>query len=51
MNTASTHGRFEINIGEFKLSMDWEVEAGKVLVLFGPSVSGKLQFCVLSPVY
>ena len=41
MNTEPTHGRFEVNVGEFKLSMDWEVEAGKVLVLFGPSGSGK----------
>ncbi len=41
MNGESTHGCFEVILGEFKLSMDLAVKPGTVLVLFGPSGSGK----------
>ena len=34
-------GWLHCRIGQFQLHFDWELEAGKTLVLFGPSGSGK----------
>ena len=36
-----TSGRFAVNMGGFRLELEFEVDAGQVLVLFGPSGAGK----------
>ena len=36
-----SRGWLECRIGDFQVSLDWEVEPGRTLVLFGPSGSGK----------
>ncbi len=39
--TSGFRGWFHCRVGEFELRLDWDVEAGRTLVLFGPSGSGK----------
>ena len=41
MSVVAAGGQFKVAIGGFRLSLDFSVEAGHVLVLFGPSGAGK----------
>ena len=41
MNDAAVAGHFRVNIGGFSVELAFAVDAGKVLVLFGPSGAGK----------
>ena len=41
MNDAAALGRFRVGIGGFTMKLDFAVEAGQALVLFGPSGAGK----------
>lgn len=36
-----TRGRVDCRVGSFRLEVDWHIEAGEVLALFGPSGAGK----------
>ena len=41
MSHAAATGNFSVGIGGFSMELDFAVEAGRVLVLFGPSGAGK----------
>ena len=34
-------GRFAVGLGDFRMELEFEVDAGRILVLFGPSGAGK----------
>ena len=41
MNDAAVKGQFSVSVGGFAVKLAFSVEAGRVLVLFGPSGAGK----------
>lgn len=41
MNQRAAQGKFSVRVGSFQVSLAFAVDAGKVLVLFGPSGAGK----------
>ena len=41
LSAAGASGDFAVNLGDFRLKLSFEVKAGNVLVLFGPSGAGK----------